>query len=122
MEFKHGHVKQNGDNDEAQGSGQKVSRPGARLDAQIPEEQPELEDSAHANGGDSEETDPLAGQDCAERKTGQGEPGPPLFGKRFLLVFVPKPDEQKGGECGEKDQWGIEEDVTRLSDEAVFED
>lgn len=38
-----------------------------------------------------------------------------------MLVFVAEAGPEEGGECGEEDERGVEEDVARLGDQAVFE-
>lgn len=121
VDLEHAHVEEDGDDDQAECAGNKVAQPDARGDAEVAEEDPQLIDGAEADGGDSEEADPLAAEGRTERHTGHEEEDPPRLGEGLVLVFVGKADPEEDGERGEEDEGRVEEDVSGLGDETILE-
>jgi hypothetical protein len=129
MNRKHRHVKSDGDTDKADPPRDEVTYEERNGDPQVAEEEPELDDGVDSDGGNGEESDPLARDDRSESESGQGEPDPPPAGERsdpsssipLEVVLVGEPDPEKDGEGGEEDQGRVEEDEPRLGDESVLE-
>lgn len=78
-------------------------------------------DSANAYGGNCKESHPFTTGNCAEGKTRKDKPYPPRFGERFVFVLVAEARPAEDCERSEEDERGIEEDMTRLGDHAIFE-
>ena len=118
---KHGHVEDHGDKDETERAGSEVPNEQSRRNTEVTEQRPELFEGTETDGGDSEQTDPFAANHRAEGKTGHGEPDPPGFGERLVMVFIAECGPCESGERGEEDERRVEENVAGLGDHAVFE-
>jgi len=90
-------------------------------DARVSKEVPQLVNRADANGSDSEEADPFRAEDCTKTQSRQCQPRPPTGREWFLLVFVAESAPEEDSEGGKEHERRVEEDMTRLSDQAVFE-
>ncbi len=121
VDAEHGHVEDDGDEDEADCAGDEMPDEEPRRDAEVAEKIPELLESTETDSGNGEETDPLATDDGAERETGHDEPDPPRLGERLEVVLIAEGSPSECGESGEEDEGGIEEDVTGLGDQAILE-
>jgi len=77
-------------------------------DTEIAQQEPQLQNGAHANCCNREKAYPFAGYDGAQRQASKHEPRPPPFCKWFLLIFIRKCYEKEGGESREKYEWRIQ--------------
>ena len=117
---KHGHVEDHWNEDETECASEEVLDKESRRDSEVAEQIPELLESTQTNSSDGEETDPLATDDGSKRETGHDKPDPPVFGERLVVVLVAESGPCESGEGGEEDEGGVEENVTRLRDHAIF--
>lgn len=121
MDTEHGHVEYGGNEDKTDGACHEVFDEQLRRDAKVAEEIPKLLEGTETDGSDGEETDPFAADYSTKGETCHGEPDPPVLGERFMVVLVAECGPGKGGEGGEEDERRVEEDVTGLGDQAIFE-
>lgn len=124
MDREHGHVEGDGDDDQAEDASEEVFEPDAGGDILgVSEEDPQLEDGERPDPGDGEETDPFDTGGGTKGETSRSQPEPPagfecVFGSEFVLVDEGEPGQ--AGQCGEDDQWGVQEDQSGLSDESIL--
>ena len=111
MNLEHGHVEHQRHNDQTDRPRHKMPHKQSRRHLQIAEQIPQLHEGAAANGGDGEEADPFAADHGAEGEPGEREPGPPGRREGLVPVLVTEAAPEEDGEGGEKDEWGVEEDV-----------
>lgn len=119
VDLKHEHVDCNGQGDQEQCAGDKVVDPGAWRDTQVAQEIPELLDSRASNGGNDEQSNPLATTSQAQASSSKTQPNEP-FVREGVAALIVKVGPGKGCESGEQDQWRIQEDQSTLCCNAVF--
>lgn len=79
--------------------------------------------SERSNPGDGEETNPLDTGSGTQSETSSSQPEPPaglesVFGTQLVLVDEGEP--RQASQCGEDDQWGVQENQPRLRHEAIL--
>lgn len=117
----HGHVEDDGDEDEADRASDEMPDKEPRRDTEVTKKIPELLESAKSNGSDGEKADPLATDDGTKGETSHNEPYPPSLSERLVVILIAEGSPGKGCEGGEEDEGRIEKDMTRLGDHAILE-
>jgi hypothetical protein len=120
MDFEHRHIEQDWDEDQAECTGNKVSHPHFGADIQVPKEDPQLFDGRASDCSDGEQPDPFAADNRAECEAGKDKPYPPNVGERLAFVLIAERDPEEGAQTSEEHEGRVEEDETRLGDQAVF--
>jgi len=116
MDSKHGHVKGDWDNDQAENASEEMLEPKSRGDIlRISEENPQLQDGQAAHPGNGEQTDPFTTDSRTKTKTAHGEPRPPLAGKCFartLFVNIGECHPGQSSKSSEDDQGRVKQNQT----------
>lgn len=138
VDFEHGHVEEQGDSDQANGTGDKVSHPKRCRNVEIAQQGPQLLNGRGTNRRNGKQSNPFAADNGTKGKASKEEICPPDSGKRTRddnalctmdggclvlrsLVLVAEHDPEHDAETGKEEERTVEEDVSTLGDEAVFE-
>jgi len=119
VDFEHKHIDCNGQGDQENCASDKVFDPSARCDAQVTQEIPELLDGRASNGGNDEQSNPLAATSQAQANSSKTEPDEP-FVREGIVALIVKVGPGKGCKSCEQDQWRIQQDQSTLCRDAVL--
>lgn len=121
---KHSHVESNWDDDQAEHSGENVLGHQSWGDVLVvSEEDPKLDNGQGANPCDSEESNPLHADGCAQSESRHDEPEPPVWLEGLgwaLLMLVCEGGKGQRGEAGADHERRIEKNEAGLSKESVL--
>ena len=126
VDREHGHVKGDGDDDQAESASKEMLEPNSGGDILgVSEKNPKLEHSERTNPCDCEKTNPLDAECGTECNSRCSQPEPPRGLESVLrtkLMLVLERDPRESSHSSEKHQRGVQQDETGLSDQTVLED
>jgi hypothetical protein len=117
INFEYRHIEQDWDEDQAERMGNKVSHPHLGASIQVPKKGPHL---FNGRASDCEQVDPFVADNRTECEAGKDKPYPPYIDERLALVLIAVRDSEEGAQTSEEHEGRVEEDETRLGDQAFF--